>query len=133
MSTDVDIDILPTIRQTSLLDIMRAGLNLPIAAMRHGRMDRRAHRELIKLVQRLFLNVPQTAQAVVFSAVEPGSGCSFVCTRTAEILANQLEEPVCLVDANFRSAGLKQQFEFEHEFAAPQHEEWTFMPDGTNY
>src|SRR5436190_17385335 len=125
-----EIDVLPAGRQTLLLEVMRAGSSLPVAKMRHGRMDVRAHRQLINLVQRLFLNGPQSAQAVVFSAVEPGSGCTFICTRTAEILANQLEEPVCLVDANFHAPGLNRQFEFENEINAPRYDEWTFTPVG---
>ena len=127
-----EIDVLPRNRQALLFEIMRANPSLPMAKARDRRTHPPVHRELIKLVQRLFLNGPQSAQAVVFSAVDRKSGCTYICTRTAEILANQLEEPVCLVDANFRSPGLNRQFEFENETSSPRYEEWTFTPVGTN-
>src|SRR5207237_5867077 len=92
-----------------------------------------ARRELLTLVQRLFINGLQSTQAVVFSAVEPGSGCTFICTQTAEILANEFEGPVCLVDANFRSTKQNPQFEFENEIDAPEQDGWRFMPVGTNH
>ena len=131
MSNEVDVE--PCTKEGMLLELMRTSSSLPIAKVRHRPMHPRAHKELIKLVLRLFLPGPQTGQVVVFSAVEPGSGCTFICTRTAEILANQLEEPVCLVDANFRSSGLAEHFEFENAAGTPQDEEWTVMPVGTNY
>ena len=74
------VDVVPSNRQALLFDIMRAKSSLPLAKARDRRKHPPAHRELIKLVQRLFLNGPQSAQAVVFSAVEPGSGCTFSST-----------------------------------------------------
>jgi receptor protein-tyrosine kinase len=127
------IDVVTTNRETLLLESMRTRSSLAVAKMRRRRMQPQAHRELIKLVQRLFLNGPQSTQAVVFSAVEPGGGCTFICTQTAEILANHLEQPVCLVDANFRSTQENSHFEFKNVSDAPQQDEWTLMPVGTNY
>src|SRR5579862_8701728 len=118
-------------KESLLTDLMRRESTLPAAKMRHVPMPEHAHKELVKLVQRLFLSGSQNTQAVVFSAVEPGSGCTFISTRTAEILADQLGEPVCLVDANFRSRGINDQFEVEKQ--ACSDEEWMFMPVGTNY
>src|SRR5271156_519437 len=71
--------------------------------------------EITKLVQRVFLlpgnDAPRT---VVFSAAEPGNGCSWVCARVAEVLASQVSGSVCLVDANLRSPGLNEQFAVEN-------------------
>lgn len=104
-----EIDVLPNAKQALVLEAQRAEAALATTRTRDVVIQHRTHSELIQLVQRLFLNGSQSPQAVVFSAVERGSGCTFVCTHTAAILANQLEEPVCIVDANFRSPGLDQQ------------------------
>lgn len=129
-----ELDVYPrNLRTPSLLEVMRGDAAGPLARIRNSkRRHMRAHKELIHLVQRLFLSGKHSPQAVVFSAVEPGSGCTYVCTRTAEILANQLEEPVCLVDANFRSPGLNEEFEYEQDPNAPRYDEWNFMPVGDN-
>jgi len=68
--------------------------------------------EIIKLVQRLFSSTgAETPQVVIFSAVEQGAGCSWVCARVAEIVAAHVEGPVCLIDANFHSPSIKRHFE----------------------
>src|SRR6516225_9988137 len=128
-----DVDIVIRQQESSTLNLVRASSSLPVAKMRASRVREQAHREFIKLIQRLFLSRSQTVQSVVFSAVQTGSGCTFVCTRIAEILANQLEEPVCLVDANFRSSRINEQFEFENGAVRPRDEELTRMRVGVNY
>src|SRR5712692_5654327 len=129
MSNEVDV----VIRNKELLplDLMRTSPNLPLAKISGVRMPQHAHKELVKLVQRLFLS-GSNAQTVVFSAVERGSGCTFISTRTADILANQLGEPVCLVDANFRSPRINEQFQVEDYTSGRGSEELTFMPVGTD-
>ena len=68
--------------------------------------------EIIKLVQRLLSPTgAETPQVVIFSAVEQGAGCSWVCARAAEIVAAHVEGPVCLVDANFRSPSIQRHFD----------------------
>lgn len=71
--------------------------------------------EVRTLVQRVFLlsggEVPHT---VVFTGTEPGNGCSWICARTAEVLARQVSGSVCLVDANLRTPGLHEQFGIEN-------------------
>jgi capsular exopolysaccharide synthesis family protein len=72
--------------------------------------------EVTKLVQRLFLlpgaDVPRS---VVFLGTESGNGCSWMCARTAEVLASQVTGTVCLVDANLREPA-------QHEmFGLPNH------------
>ena len=70
--------------------------------------------ETIKLVQRLSISTSETAaQVVVFAAVERGSGCTWVCARTAGMMSDRLDGPVCVVDANFRSPGLRRYFDVE--------------------
>jgi len=71
--------------------------------------------EITKLVQRVFL-LPggESPHTVVFSGAESGNGCSWVCARVGEVLANQVTGSVCLVDANLRKPGLSEQFEVEN-------------------
>lgn len=64
--------------------------------------------EEVNLVQRLFLSSPEAPRAVVFCGVEPGYGPEWICTRASEVLAAQVLEPVCVVDANFRAPRLHQ-------------------------
>ena len=88
-----------------------------ITAGRSGRLlDRmmQTRDETIKLVQRLFSSKSsETPQIVVFSGVEPGCGCSWVCARVGEILAPHVEGSVCLIDANFHSNSTARHFETE--------------------
>lgn len=67
--------------------------------------------EISALVQRIFpLSSKQTARSVVFTGTESGTGCTWVCARAGEVLANQVSASVCLVDANLRSPRLHEQF-----------------------
>ncbi len=67
--------------------------------------------EIVKLVQRVFLTPgPDAPQLVVFSAIDHGNGCSWVCARAAEVLALQGEQQVCLIDANLRTPWLEKHF-----------------------
>jgi protein-tyrosine kinase len=77
--------------------------------MEEGQRD-----ELTRVVQRLFLGA-EAARAVVMAGSEASSGCSWVCARMAEILASQVSASVCVVDANFASPGLHQQFQTENQ------------------
>lgn len=67
--------------------------------------------EVTKLVQRVFL-LPggQSPRSVVFMGTEPGNGCSWMCARTAEVLASQITGRVCLVDANLREPSQHEMF-----------------------
>jgi capsular exopolysaccharide synthesis family protein len=61
----------------------------------------------LELVQRIFLERTQDPpRVVVFAAVDHGSGCSQIATWVAQTLAGKSLEPVCLVEANFRSPAL---------------------------
>ena len=67
--------------------------------------------ELVKLVQRVFLLPDQTGrQAVAFTGIEEGTGCSSICAGAAEALAAQVKGPVYLVDANLRRPSLHEYF-----------------------
>ncbi len=74
-------------------------------------LDEMARDESMKLVQRIFfLQAGEPAHAVVFAGIDHGNGCSRICAKTAEILASNVKEAVCLVDANLRSPSLPQFF-----------------------
>jgi capsular exopolysaccharide synthesis family protein len=97
---------------------------LPAAAMagpvKGGSAHRRDYRavaedELAKLVQRVFV-LPGTARevtAVAFCGVDEGAGCSWVCARVSEVLAEQAPGKVCVIDANLRSPSLHDYFRVE--------------------
>jgi Mrp family chromosome partitioning ATPase len=67
--------------------------------------------EISGLVQRIFpLSSKQASHAVVFTGTESGTGCTWVCARAGEVLANQVSASICLVDANLRAPRLHEQF-----------------------
>jgi len=71
--------------------------------------------EITKLVQRLFLlaDAAHAPSFVAFCGAEQGAGCSWVCARTAEVLAEQTPGTICLIDANLRSPSLHEHFHVE--------------------
>lgn len=74
-------------------------------------MDDWSREEILKLVQRIFLSSDATVpRVIVFSGVERFNGCTWVCARAAEILASQVETPVCVIDGNVRFPALPRQF-----------------------
>ena len=66
-------------------------------------LDQMAKEETAKLVQTVFHSQDWTRRTVLFAAINSGSGCTWISTRAAEILSNSVSEPVCLVDANFKT------------------------------
>jgi len=73
------------------------------------------HSEALNLVQRVFLARPEVApQVVVFTSPQSGTGCSWVCTRTAEVLAERFPKAVCVVDGNLRSPAMHRYFLLEN-------------------
>jgi Mrp family chromosome partitioning ATPase len=63
--------------------------------------------EAAKLVERVFLNPGLRApRMVVFSGVNQGAGSSWVCARASKILAAQVNERVCAVEANIQTPTL---------------------------
>lgn len=77
--------------------------------------DEISREEIMKLVQRLFL-LPGGVRRVVFAGVDPGTGCSWMTARVADILATQVSGSVCIVDANFRSGTLHETFSVESDY-----------------
>jgi len=73
------------------------------------------HSEALNLVQRVFLYRPEMApQVVVFTSPQSGTGCSWVCARTAEVLAEHFPEDVCVVDCNLRSPAMHRYFHVDN-------------------
>lgn len=68
--------------------------------------------EITGIMQRVFLLAPasRVPEAVAFSAIDSGAGCSWTCARVAEALAEQACGKVCVVDANLRSPSLHEHF-----------------------
>ncbi len=70
--------------------------------------------ELLKLIQRVFLSPHlKSPRVVVFSGVDHGGGCSWICGRASEMLAARAAGRVCAVDANLRTPSLHQYFGVE--------------------
>ena len=73
--------------------------------------------ESVRLVQRIFLAPGAKAPRVVmFAGIDPGNGCTQICSRTAEILASNTTGSVCLVDANLRTPAVPEYFGVTNHF-----------------
>ena len=104
-----DISNLNQIRRTVP---MEAEACLPPLEIGEGARD-----EITKLVRRLF-QIPgaEAPRMVVFAGTEKGNGCSWLCARLGEFLASQVSGSVCLLDCNFRSPSLHQEFGLPNDF-----------------
>ncbi len=73
--------------------------------------------EELQLVQRLFfLPRNEAPHVAVFCGVGSGDGAELVCARAAEILAGQVKETVCLLDANLKDATLHHRYDLDAAF-----------------
>ena len=72
-----------------------------------------AKEEIVKLVRRLFFHGGHAGgpRAVSFSGIARDDRSSWICARAAEYLASQADTSVCLVDANFRSPRLHNNYD----------------------
>jgi Mrp family chromosome partitioning ATPase len=73
-------------------------------------IDEASQNELEKLVNRLYLVPSPPPRVVVFTSLEPRSGCSQVCAHAADLLASRVNGSVCLVDANLHAPSLHSLF-----------------------
>jgi receptor protein-tyrosine kinase len=81
------------------------------------RLERLGAEEVTRLVQRVFRGPgSDAARVVVFSGVDHGDGCSWVCAGAAFTLAAQTQSSICVVDANLRTPSLHRYFEVENRF-----------------
>lgn len=71
--------------------------------------------EINSFVQQVFLASSDAPRRVLFTSTESGTGCTWVCSHTAEVLASRIAGSVCLVDANLREPGIHLQFGVENE------------------
>lgn len=74
--------------------------------------------EILKLVQRVFIlpGADQAPETVAFCGIEEGAGCSWVCARASEVLAEHISGRVCVIDANLRRPSLHEHFRVESGF-----------------
>jgi capsular exopolysaccharide synthesis family protein len=76
-----------------------------------------AQDEAYRIVQRLYQSPCDIApQVVVFAGIDSGSGCSALCVRVAETLADHSSASVCVVDANLRAPSLDKYFRIENHY-----------------
>jgi len=73
------------------------------------------HEESVRLVQRIFLTA-NAPRIVMFGGIDPGNGCTQICSRTAEILASNTTGNVCIVDANLRTPAVPEYFGVTNHF-----------------
>jgi Mrp family chromosome partitioning ATPase len=66
-------------------------------------LDQVAREEVSKLVQTVFHPQEGPRRSVLSAAINSGSGCTWICSQIAAVLAASVSEPVCIVDANFRT------------------------------
>jgi succinoglycan biosynthesis transport protein ExoP len=66
-------------------------------------LDQMAQEEVSKLVQAVFHPQEGPRRSVFFAAINSGSGCTWICSQIAKVLAATVSERVCIVDANFRT------------------------------
>src|SRR5262249_46088288 len=79
-------------------------------------LDSAVREETLKLVQRLFLTTEEvTPKAVLFAPIDIGSGCGWLCSVTAKLLAKSTIGSVCLVEGNLRSPSLPDSFRVDHD------------------
>lgn len=71
----------------------------------------------LQLVQKLFLLPDDKAPhiAVICGMSETGDGAELVCARVAEVLATQVREDICLIDANLKEPMLHRRYNLETE------------------
>lgn len=69
--------------------------------------------EISRLVQRVF-RAPDAPRSVLFAGIDPGDGCTSICTSAAENLATTVPGSVCLVDANVRNPSIHKRFEIDN-------------------
>jgi len=71
--------------------------------------------EIVKLVQQAFIlaDEAKAPRIVAFCGVDKNVGCSWVCERAGEALAEQVPGSVCIVDANLRSPSIHDHFHAE--------------------
>lgn len=63
-----------------------------------------ARAEYLKLVRGLFLEqTEKTPRVVIFAGIDDGSGSSRMCAAVADVLAAEVRQSVCVVDANPQS------------------------------
>lgn len=81
---------------------------------KNGKLPTR-YSEAFNLVQRVFLAKPEVApQVVVFTSPQSGTGCSWVCARASEALAERFPGAVCVVDGNLRSPAMHRYFSLDN-------------------
>ena len=93
----------------------------PIAASSAPLEVKEGLEEINSFVQQVFLSAGTAApRSLFFTSTEPGTGCTWVCSHTAEVLAGRIAGTVCLVDANLRDPSLHQQFGVENQAGLAQ-------------
>jgi Mrp family chromosome partitioning ATPase len=82
---------------------------------RNGRLPN-SYSEAVNLVQRVFVGKPEIGtHIVVFTGAQSGAGCSWVCARAGEALADRVPGSVCIIDANRQSPAMHRYFHLNND------------------
>ena len=101
---------MPVVRAAEPVPVPEVGTMIPLLPLEEMAKD-----EVNKLVHRLFrTNTSEGPRCVVFTCPEAGGGTTWMCAHVADSLASQISGSVCVVDCNFRSPALHQQFGVEN-------------------
>lgn len=88
---------------------------VPAPLVTAARLTKAGLEQISGLTQQVFLSpVSDVPRVVVFTSTEPGSGCTWVCAHTAEVLASRIAGSVCLIDGNLNHPGLHKHFDAEN-------------------
>lgn len=87
----------------------------PAPAERPSSNGSAAEDEITKLVQRVFIfpDAERPPAAVAFCGVDGGAGCSWICAHAGRTLAQQAAARICVIDGNYRSPSLHEEFRVE--------------------
>lgn len=101
-----------TLRATRILGPANDTTKVEASPSSHCTRGGEFNAEVSSLVQRLFVlpSVAKAPGAVAFCGVNAGAGCTWVCAKAGQSLAEQISSSICIVDANLRRPSLHEYF-----------------------
>jgi hypothetical protein len=100
---DRDLFRVPPMTKAPLPNSAADGGESPVANLASSTRE-----EILRLVQRLFLAGDIAGDTglrqIVFCGIDEAEGSNLLCARVARVLAEQVQSPVCVVDANIHAS-----------------------------
>lgn len=99
---------------------MRPATVAPEPPQKPIHIDPAVREEEMRMIQRIFLlENSHPPHVVLFCGIEPHGGTVGICARAGQNLADQINQPVCLVDANLADPSLHRYFGEKSIFGVP--------------